>query len=93
MVGVVYVEQKKFSCTNIQNLRKCKVFKAYGYLLYYMSSTLWKHLNILHVIEPVVLSVNYIHSGEFNHHWFHEFLSDTKAGYLHLILLYSSLIS
>lgn len=76
-----------------KTLRKCKVFKAYGYLLYYMSSTLWKHLNVLHVIEPVVSSVIYIHSGGFNHHWVHEFLSDTKAGYPHLILLYSILIS
>lgn len=30
MVGEVCIELKKFSWTNLQSLRECKAFKAYG---------------------------------------------------------------
>jgi hypothetical protein len=48
-------ESKKFSWVNFQNLSKFKVFKAYGFLLYYMGVVLHgKYLIVLCVLEPVV---------------------------------------
>lgn len=46
-----------------------------------------EHLNILYVIGPVVSTVNFICSSGFNHHWFHEFLSDMETGYPHLFYI------
>lgn len=46
--------RKKFSWPNLQNLRKCIAFQAYGYSLYDMLRLLCgKYLNVLCVIELV----------------------------------------
>lgn len=57
-----------YKSINLQYLRKCKVFNAYGYSLYYSSVVLCgKYLTLSAVTGSVVLSMNFIHSCGLNH--------------------------
>lgn len=75
MMGKIYIlcRKKYFSWVNIQGLGKCKVIKAYGYLLYYTSAgplckmfesimcywtrTFNSELHLLLVMEPLPFSI------------------------------------
>lgn len=83
MVVKVNVDQKKLSYTNVQACENVKVLKTCGYLLCILNQRIpcRTYLNQSFVIEPVVLTLNFVPSHRLNHYQFYEFLSELKGEY------------